>query len=235
MSELNKYYQETLKKIDTLVRDKQYIEAFEIVSQEIASPYIPMEFVERFEQLYVDLNKIVMVNQIKDKYNNMSKMEMLGKVYDGKKFDLNLLSYLLGKFHKEIDQIDLQYLNKIFLDKHVSNAEKIFALEQLKLSDIPYTFDFFNNVLNKQFKASTNSQFEYHTHPYFSIVKKKTENILMKDPSLATLCNELLVVIYEYYFGSQPSYEVNVLADKLTRYVRTYFEPAYKPEPEFKT
>jgi hypothetical protein len=234
MDKLNKYYIETLKKIDSLLQQKQYEEAFEIVSQEIASPYIPMEYIERFEQLYVELNKIVMVNQIKEHYNNMTKMQMLAKVYDGKKFDVNLFSYLIGKFHQEFDNVDLQYINKIFIDKHIANSEKIFALEQLKLTNISYTFDYFNNVLNKTFKINTTSDFEFNKHPYFKVVKRQIDDILMKDPSLATLSNELLSIIYEYYFGSQPSYEPIVLADKLTRYVKTYFDQSYKPDAEFK-
>jgi hypothetical protein len=234
MKEINKYYEVILKKVNSLISNKEYQEAFEIVSQEIASPYIPMEFIERFEQLYVELNKIVMINQIKNEYNNMTKMEMLGKIYDQKKLDLNLLSFFLGKFHNDIDTIDLQYINKIFMDKHISNNEKIFVLEQLKFAKIFYTFDFFNNVLNASHKISSNDSFEYHTHHYFKDVKVKMQNILFKDPSLLTLANELLTMIYEYYFGSQPPYETIVLADKLARYVKTYFEPQNKPEPEFK-
>ena len=234
MDKLNKYYVEILKKINSLLQEKQYEEAFEIVSQVITSPYIPMEYIERFEQLYVEINKIIMANQIKDKYNSMSKMEMLAKIYDRKKFDVNLFSYLLGKFHDEIDQIDLQYINKFFLEHNIPNTEKIFALEQLKLIKKNYVFDFFNNVLNKNFKIDVNSDFEYLKHPYFKSVKQQIDEILMKDPSLATLANELLLIIYEYYFGSQPSYEPIVLADKLTRYVKTYFDHSYKPDIEFK-
>jgi hypothetical protein len=234
MDKLNKYYVEIMKKLDDLLQQKQYAEAFELVSQEIASPYIPMEYIERFEQLYVQLNKIVMADQIKDQYNSMSKMEMLAKTYDGKKFDINLLSFLLGKFHEEIDQVDLQYINKIFQDKNITNTEKIFALEQLKLANITYSFDYFNNVLNRTFKIDTSTDFEYFKHQYFKNVKNKIDDILLKDPSLATLANELLVIIYEYYFGSQPSYEINVLADKITSYVKTYFDQTYKPDEEFK-
>jgi hypothetical protein len=234
MDKLNKYYIETFKKIDSLLKNKEYEEAFEIVSQEIASPYIPMEYIERFEQLYVELNKIIMVNQIKHHYNNMSKMEMLGKVYDGKKFDVSLFSYLIGKFHKEFDNLDFQYINKIFSSHQIPNTEKIFALEQLKLTNISFNFDFFNNVLNKVFKVNTTNDFEYSNHPYFKAVKQEIDDILMKDPSLATLANELLLIIYEYYFGTQPSYEPNVLANKLTSYVKTYFDQSYKPDAEFK-
>jgi hypothetical protein len=234
MDKLNKYYIETLKKIDTLIKDQQWEEAFEIVAQEIASPYIPAEYMERFEQLYVELNKIVMVNHIKERYHSMTKMEMLAKTYDGRRFDVNLFSYLIGKFYEELDQIDLQYINKIFSDKHLANAEKIFALEQLKLAGISYTFDFFNNVLNKTFAINTLSDFEYNKHRYFKTTKQQIDNILLKNPSLATLSNELLLIIYEYYFGNQPPYDSLALAEKLTAYVQTYFDKSYKPDGNFK-
>jgi hypothetical protein len=234
MDKLNKYYIETLKKVDSLLHDKRYEEAFELVSQEIASPYIPMEYIERFEQLYVELNKIVMVNQIKHQYNSMSKMEMLAKIYDGKKFDVNLFSYLIGKFYEKLDHVDFQYINKVFNAKHIANTEKIFALQQLKLANISYTFDFFNNVLNKTFKMNPIDSFEYVNHPYFQNVKQKIDDILLKNPSLATLSNELLSIIYEYYFGGQPSFEPSVLANKLTDYVKTYFDQSHKSDIEFK-
>jgi hypothetical protein len=234
MTKLNKYYEEILRKVDKFIAEKNYDEAFELVSQEIASPYIPMEYVERFEQLYVEINKIVMVNQIKHKYNNMSKMEMLGKIYDGKKVDLNLLSFFLGKFHKQIEPMDLQYLNKIFMDKTITNTEKIFALEQIKITEIHYIFDYNNGFINKIFTINTNSDFEFHKHSYFVQTQKLIEDILIKDPSLATLAHELLLIIYEYYFGTQPYFESVVLADKLTRYVKAYFDNKYKPDVEFK-
>jgi hypothetical protein len=234
MAKLNKYYEDILRKIDKFLSNKQYESAFELVNQEIASPYIPMEYVERFEQLYVEINKIVMVNQIKHKFNSMSKMEMLGKIYDGKKVDLNLLSFFLGKFHKEIDIIDLQYLNKIFSDKSIGNTEKIFALEQIKLSDINYTFDYNNGIINKIFKVDTSNDFEFNKHPYFVQTQKAIEKILIKDPSLATLAHELLMIVYEYYFGTQPYFEPMVLADKLSKYVQAYFDNKYKPDAEFK-
>jgi hypothetical protein len=218
-----------------LLAGEKYDDAFEIVNQEITSPYIPMEYIERFEHLYVDINKIVTVNQIKDKYNSMSKMEMLGNIYKNNKLDLNLLSFFLGKFHKQIDNIDLLYLNKIFADKTINNSEKIFALEQLKLADIRYIFDYSNGLINKTFKIDVSSDFEFNRHPYFLNVGKAIEQILMKDPSLATLSRELLMIIYEYYFGTQPYYQPSALANKLTDYVKTYFDPKYEPDIEFKT
>jgi hypothetical protein len=228
MNKLNKYYEEILKKVHSLLETKQYEEAFEIVSQEIASPYIPAEYIEIFEKFYVDLNKIVMVNQIKNRYSSMSKMEMLGKAYDGKKIDVNLFCYLLGKYCKEFDNVDLQYINKIFTNKAIANDEKIFVLQQLKLAEVTYTFDFLNIVLNKTYKINTTDDFEYSKHPYFKNVRRQIEDTLMKDPSLANLANELLLIIYEYYFGSQPSYESTVLANKLVTYVQGYFGDTHK-------
>jgi hypothetical protein len=233
MTKLNKYYETILERIEKLIQEKKYDEAFEIVKQEIASPYISLEYIDRFERLYVDLNKIVLVNQIKNQYNNMSKMEMLGKIFDDKKFDINLFSFMLGKFHKDLESLDLEYINKIFKSKNISNSEKIFALQQMKLVNLVHAFDYFNNALNQTFSINLNDDFEYNKHPYFLQVKDQVNQVLLKNPSIATICNELLLLIYEHYFGSQPSYDTNILANKLSDYVQTYFEPEHKSDREF--
>jgi hypothetical protein len=232
---MNKYYEDTLKKINELKQKKQWEDALELVNQEISSPYIPSEYIETFEKLHIEVNREVIVNRIKDKFSKMNKMEMLAHIYRDGKLDLNVLSYFLAKFVQEIEQTDLMYLNKIFLDKNIPNNDKIFALSQIKLCNLDYEFQYFNKINKQTFNLNPNSDFEFEQQPYFVNTKKLIDTLLMKEPSLITLANEILIVIYEYFFNSHPEYDEQYLATQLSQYVHTYFEPKIQPDPKFKT
>jgi hypothetical protein len=204
-----------------------------MTSQELVSPYIPIKFMQQFEQRYVEINQKVLVDEIKNKYNAMTKMKMLSEVYDGKKLNINVLSFFLGKFAREIDQIDLQFINKIFLDHNIDNNTKLFVLTQIKDAEISYEFDFYNSMINKTIKVNSKSDFEFEQTEYFNKINKLIEDTLSKEPSLIVIAKELLMVIYEYHFNTIPPYSVELLARNLCRHVLQYFEQDKKQLTEF--
>jgi hypothetical protein len=228
------YYLDIIKKINDLCNKKEYEKAFNIIQEEINQPYIPNEFINQFEQLYLQINQLINVQRIQNKYNNMSKLELLSQAYNEKKLDVNIFSYFLAKFVKDIDDVDFQYINKIFKNKDIENTEKIFILKQIKDSELKYDFNYFNKNLNKEFLINSQSSFEVNLIDYYVQVDKLIEKILFKNPSNIALAHELLSIIYEHYFNLSPKFDVMVLADKLTRYVNAYFEPKNLPDPEFK-
>jgi hypothetical protein len=194
-----------------------------LVNQELASPYIPAEYIQEFERLYVEISRKVIADEIKHKYNNMSKMKLLAEIYDGKKLNINVLSFFLGKFLKEIDGVDLQFINKIFLDKNIDNDNKLFIMSQLKDAGISYEFDFYNKMTNSSIKLNSQSNFEFEHIDFFNKTNKSINDKLSKEPSLIGIANELLVIIYEYYFNQIPPYTVEDLSENLVKYVGQYF------------
>jgi hypothetical protein len=204
-----------------------------MTNQELASPYIPIEFIQQFEQLYIEISEKVLVAEIKNKYETMTKMKMLSEVYDGKKLNINVLSFFLGKFAHELDQIDLQFINKIFLDRSIDNNTKLFVLTLMKDADISYEFDFYNSMINTTIKINSKSDFEFEQTQYFNKVAKLIEDALAKEPSLIVIAKELLMVIYEYHFNTIPPYSVELLSNNLRQHVLRYFEQDKQQLTEF--
>jgi hypothetical protein len=204
-----------------------------MVNQELASPYIPMEYIQDFERLYVEISRKVIADEIKTKYESMSKIKMLSEIYDGKKLNINVLSFFLGKFIKEIDEVDLQFINKIFLDKSIDTNTKLFIMTQLKDASVTYEFDFYNNLTNSSFKLNSQSNFEFENIEFFNKVNKTIDDNLSKEPSLIVIAKELLVIIYEYYFNQIPPYTVEILSDNLTKYVLQYFNDKKSKSSDF--
>ncbi len=227
------YYKERIKEINLLIDQKKYKEALDMVSTEIAAPYIPQEYMENFEQLYISLSEVVNVEAIEKKYNVMGKTQLLTEAYNGKSLNVNVLSFFLAKFSSEIDKMDLAILDQMFSNKQISNDLKIFALEQIKLSDINHDFTFFNNMINKEMVIGSQSNFELDNDQYYFFVKETIEKELFKEPSLMPLASYTLKLCYEYYFGSRPPYTKQELAINILQYIRSHFDDSIKVDNSF--
>jgi hypothetical protein len=234
MDNIDKYFQDILDKLNKLKAERKYHDAIELIEQELSSSYIPLRFIQTFEQLYVEISRESMVYDIKQKFNKMSKTEMLANIYKDNKIDLNVLSFFLSKFLKEIDQYDLQYLNKIFMDKNLTNNEKIFILSQLKIAQIKYQFTFLNNITNESFSIDPSSNFEIQYQSYYRDVNKLIDQDLMKEPSLIVLAKNLLQIIYEHFFNREPiMYSIQALANNLVLYVKKHFDASIEVDKTF--
>jgi hypothetical protein len=225
MDKFDKYFQDALEKIQLLRKEKKLADAIELIEQELSSSYIPLKFVQTFEQLYLDVSKELTIENVKHKFSKMSKTEMLGNIFKDGKVNLNVFSYFLSKFYKELDQYDLNYFNRIFLDKNLSNSEKIFILKQLKVANINFNFTYFNLTTNEQFIINSLSDFEFDSQKDYCSVLKVIDNQLMKEPSLILLAKDLLQIVYEHFFNRFPiTYSIDALANNLVKYVQHYFD-----------
>ncbi len=229
----NNYYKEKIKEINLLIDQKKYQEALEIVSAEIAAPYIPKEYIDNFEQLYITLSERVNVEAIEKKYNSMEKSQLLIEAYNGKVLNVNVLSFFLAKFSSELDKLDFVVLEQMFANKSISNDLKIFALEQIKLCEINHTFQFYNNMTNKELTIESSSNFEIDQDMYYVYITKFLEKELFKEPSLMPLASYTLKLCYEYYFGSRPPYTKQELGENILMYIRSHFNDSIKPDKNF--
>jgi hypothetical protein len=183
--------------------------------------------------MYLDVKRQALSEEIKFKYDHLTKLEMLSLVYNGKKLDLNVFAFFLGKFFEELDDLDYGYLNKIFKDPKIQNGEKIFILEQLKMCELKHTFDFVNEYTGHISKVSTTDNFEIETNSYFKHVCNIINKQLMKDPSLINMALDLARVVYENYFNEEPKYAAEELGNQLVNYVKSHFDDRIKADPEF--
>lgn len=226
------YYEQILKQAEDLINNKEYKKALEIISSEISAPYIPGEYINRFESLYVSLTEKVNIEEIEKKYNSMTKNQLLIYAYDGRKLEINVFSFFLAKFKDQIDNLDFAIIEQIFLNKSISNDVKIFALEQIKLSEINHDFDFLNNITNMESKINSQSAFELNESPFYIYVNNKIEEALFKEPSLKPLAEYIVRLCYEYYFGSCPPYSKDELASNIVDYVTSFFNDNLKNQKQ---
>lgn len=234
MDNIDKYFDETIQKINKLKTEHKFHDAIELIEQELTSSYIPLRLIQTFEQLYMDISRESMIYDVKQKFNKMSKTEMLANIYKDGKIDLNVLSFFLSKFLKEIDQYDLQYINKIFIDKNLGNSEKIVILNQLKIANVNHNFDYFNSITNERFMINSSSNFEIESQSYYENVNKLIDKELMKEPSLILLAKDLLQIIYEHFFNRDAmKYTTNELANHLTNYVKKHFDNSIMVDEHF--
>lgn len=227
------YYKEKIEEINLLMDQKKYKEALEIVSSEIAAPYIPKEYMDDFEKLYISLSEMVNIEAIEKKYNSMEKTKLLVEAYNGKVLNVNVLSFFLAKFNAELDKMDFIVLDQMFSNKNISNDLKIFALEQIKLCEINHNFPFYNNMTNKEMMIESLSDFEIDNDLYYVYINKFLEKELFKEPSLMPLASYTLKLCYEYYFGSRPPYTKQELAQNIVQYIRSNFDETVKPDKNF--
>jgi hypothetical protein len=233
MNDLSLYYSKIITSIKEKCKNGNLSDALEILDQELQSPYIPSQYLTELENLYININQKALVEQIVNKYKNMSKMEMLSQILIDSKININVLSFFLSKFNKQIDLIDLQYLNKIFLNKNISNSDKLFVLEQLKMCDIKYEFNFYNNYLNKEFKINSEQFYSLDNSEYYQLVKSNINNILIKNPSILNLAQTILLSFYETYFPINMDYKTEVLATNICRYVESQFDTNIECDKNF--
>lgn len=204
-----------------------------MVSEDISSPYIPSEYLEHFETLYTSLYQKVNIENIQNKYNKMSKIELLTKAYDGRNLNINVLSFFLAKYGKELEQVHFFIIEEIFMNPNISNDVKIFALAQVKAAEIDHDFSFFNNLTNEKFVVSTMSNFEFEEDLKYKRILNKLEDNFLKTPSLYPLAKHIMQMCYEYYFGSEINYSEKELIDKTTDYINCFFEDREQPDKEF--
>ncbi|GHU46924.1 hypothetical protein FACS1894218_0270 [Bacilli bacterium] len=233
MADTIKYYEDILDAIKRLLKDKDAEAALSILEKELKAPYVPKKYLDKFENMYLDVQRQALSEEIKFKYDHLTKLEMLTLVYNGKKLDLNVFAFFLGKFYGELDDLDYSFINKIFKDPKIQNGEKIFILEQLKMCELKHEFDFVNEYTGHQGKVNSIDNFEMRTNDYFKPVCKFIEKELMKDPSLINMALDLARVIYENYFNEQPQYTINELASQLVHYVKSHFDDRIKANPTF--
>lgn len=233
MGDTIKYYEEVLEAIKRLLKDKDAEAALSILDKELKAPYVPKKYLDKFEAMYLDVQRQALSEEIQFKYSNLTKLEMLTLIYNGKKLDLNVFAFFLGKFYEELDELDYSFINKIFKDPKIHNGEKIFILEQLKMCELKHEFDFVNEYTGHIGKVNSTGAFEMDTNDYFKPICKFIEKELMKDPSLINMALDLVRVIYENYFNEQPKYTADALASQLVNYVKSHFDDRIKADPNF--
>lgn len=149
--DLNKYYDSILEKVDKLIKENEFEKAMEMLQDELDAPYMPLDYISKFEEKLIDTEYNYNYNNPKNTYQNLSKLELIDLIIKNKEDAEMALINLFDRFHEEFDEMDYAFFKKILLDKKIENNIKVMAMNLMQINSIDLTVDFYNKNLNKVF------------------------------------------------------------------------------------
>ena len=206
------YYDETLVKIEDLIKEENYEEAKRLILNELEISYVPKEFEEKLYDLLSLINektfKILHLN-IDDieKYLFMDDLHQLQAVSELDKLNLRDHISLCDKY----------------LKSNCNEAARAYLIQSLIIQQINHVFVCDKNGEKISFNPSNMSNIE-ETGGYRSCLNALSE-VFMKEPSMLQIAHELLYK--ELLMALPEQLDENdglLLADKIENYVREAFK-----------
>ncbi|MGL4948034.1 MAG: DUF3196 family protein [Mycoplasma sp.] len=196
-SELDQYYSNLIIEILGLYQSKNFEKALAIIEEELNQPYIPGDILTQLLELRNDIEKIVSNDRFEQKFSDMNKLEIWNNIYneDDSTFDISFFNLLLEKFQNELDEVDLSIIQKIFLNKNISNLDKWTIIHTLNELGISHEFKLYNDHFKKVISFSIE---KYNNEPKEQLkeIMKSLENEFIQDPSKFQIAIDLLMVIH---------------------------------------
>ncbi|MGL5246002.1 MAG: DUF3196 family protein [Mycoplasmoidaceae bacterium] len=198
MNNIEKFYSKILNDIEEMIKSNDINKAIKIIEDELETPYIPIEFYDKFEEKLLDLK--FTKNYMNDKKNldKISKEDFLEKNND-KINEIDII-YFFKKFGDKLSKDNIDILFKKMESKKLSNSKKIVILENLKNKDLEKKFIFFNNNTKKNYEIDFKKIGFIESIDFFNEVNNKLENIIDQDPTIIELCYTVIYSFYEYFF-----------------------------------
>ena len=203
MNDLNKYYDNILKKVEEYNKENNFLESINLLQDELESPYMPLEYIKIFEEKLYDAQYNHNYNNPKNTFNNSSKEELINIIKNNNEgSELALINYF-DKYKDKIDNYELSFNKNLLEDKNISNDIKIISLNLLKINQINLDVYFYNSFLDKSFLINSLDFKNIEEIEFFTKVRDIILNkIIVNEPSLIDFCLASLYAYYKTYFFS---------------------------------
>lgn len=198
--DLSKYYDSILEKAEELIKVNKYEKAMELLQDELDAPYMPLDYVSKFEEKLLDTEYNFNYNNPKNTYQNLSKMELINIVLQNKENAEMALINLFDNFHDEFDEIDFAFFKKILLDKNIDNNIKVMAMNLMQINQVDLIVDFYNKNLNKVFTINISEFKSIEQIDFFTEVRDCIYEQAAKEPWMLDFCYASLYLFYVYYY-----------------------------------
>ena len=234
MSNINDYYQKLSQDLLTYIQNQEYEKALSIIDEELSQPYIPNEhyinLINTKDEIEEKLQEITYQNEIE----SLSKLQVWDKIHDTKnnKIDVVFLNVFFAKFDNDIDASDFAIMQKILLDKKLSNAEKTILISSLIDNNINHSFDYYNNYLNKTIRFNTLELSNNESTQYANQIHQVIEKHFLKDPSRFQIANSLLQLLVIEFFPLKISFNKNEIEQTIIEIVNSLFDQTDVKENE---
>ena len=228
MSDLNKYYDNILKKVDIHNKENNFLESINLLQDELDSPYMSLEYIKIFEEKLYEAQYNYNYNNPKNTYNNFSKEELISLIKKNNEgSELALINYF-DNYKDKFDNYDLSFIKNLFEDKNISNDIKIISLNLLKMNQINLDINFYNRFLDQSFSINSLEFKNIEEIEFFTNVRDTILNkIIVNEPSLTDFCLASLYAYYKTYFFSfddLESIDYKTFAIKLVEVIKDTLE-----------
>ena len=219
---MNAYYQSLLQEIEKQIDEKRYVEAYELIRQELSMPYVPQEAMDQLQKCELECKPFL---QTKQSGLNFEKLqEYIHGNTDQKLYAIEMLKNMnLRMFHNEIQTL---------LDSDLSDEYKGELIEALMEQKIDDPFEMVKSGLNITFIPSAILPMALDTTITQASSLFETW-FLNENPTMVSFCMTLLVqlVLYERPFDQQDK-DAYSLAKAISRLV---YMSVYKSDewPDF--
>lgn len=130
------FYEETIEKINNLIKDNQIKEALKIIQDELSMPYIPKKYELIFKKL---LNELEMKDKLK-KRKYYSRDEIIDIFANFEQYEENFLLEISTYFEEQNWKGYEKIIDKIFQLPNLNKNIKIIIYNALTSQEINYDF-----------------------------------------------------------------------------------------------
>lgn len=221
MSKIDDYYDQLFNEIDQDLKAKQYEDALIKVEDEINQPYVPNLYYNHLLSLKEEIIQKINENNYQSQIEQLSKLQIWDKIYDAKNHEINLvyLNLFFSKYENDLEETDYALMQKIFLEKNLSNEQKTILVSCLMENNINYNFAYFNAFTNTTATFNPALYQNQSMDEVFALIEKQ----LFKDPSKLQIANSLLQVLVMEFFPNAISYKSQVIIDTILNMVDSLF------------
>lgn len=223
LDELSKYYESVLKKANILIKENELEKALEILEDELDAPYIPLEYENKFEDLFEQTRaQIKYLSEVED-IDGLNREELFETIFksknDNSKMSYGSLLLFFDRFGSSLELSEIKKIDAYLSSKKANNDSKAWVITMLKNAKVDYEFDYFNLYKNQFHKINPTKVDVFAISPYYKQMASLIDDMTEKDPSLNNFCITFLYNIYLYEFPNVPPIDYKNLSVAIFQYI----------------
>jgi len=201
----SKFYDVMIVYLYSLIKSNNKDKALKIVKEELAMPYIPALFEDRFKEIYNELS--YKERETKEFVLSRDKIREILETNE----DKNIIILAIVEMCK-LNIRDFLESIQVFFKRNLKNIYKVMIIDALRSQGVNYDFQLVNGELTTKINPST-SENVLESDDYSILKKILEDNIGKQDPNLLSLAHEnLMLYLSDIYPNKISEYEYNYIA-----------------------
>lgn len=205
MNDINKYYENILNEVEKLIKENKYLEAIDLLEDELEAPYMPLDFIPKFEEKLIECQYEYNYNNPSNNFSKLTKDELKEMIRKNNESSNMAIYNFFDKFINDFSKADENFFLEILKDGKYPNDIKFNILTSLKINQINLDVEFFNSFTKKSYKLNSLEYKDIEEYPFFMEVKKEIEDQTAKEPWMLDLC---YVSIFQYFISYYPEFQL---------------------------